>query len=81
LDESSGKETVTQRDLLVEIVHTLKGKGRNESIPKFIISKNSGRPNHPLSTVRLKKERRREAWLLGLKKYFRVHDFSKNLKA
>jgi hypothetical protein len=42
----------TERDLLVvESVHILKEKGRNESIPKFIIMKNSGRPNHPLSMV------------------------------
>jgi hypothetical protein len=49
----------TQRDLLVvELVHILKENKRNESIPKVTISKNSGRPNHPLSTVRLRKERR-----------------------
>jgi hypothetical protein len=29
----------------------------------------------------IKKGEEAEAWLLGLKKYFRVHDFSKNLKA
>jgi hypothetical protein len=29
----------------------------------------------------IKKGEKAEAWLLGLKKYFRVHDFSKNLEA
>jgi hypothetical protein len=29
----------------------------------------------------IKKGEEVEAWLLGLKKYFRVHDFSENLKA
>jgi uncharacterized protein YaaN involved in tellurite resistance len=29
----------------------------------------------------IKKGEEAEAWLLGLKKYFRVHDFSENLKA
>jgi hypothetical protein len=29
----------------------------------------------------IKRGEEAEAWLLGLKKYFRVHDFSKNLKA
>jgi hypothetical protein len=54
------RKLATQRDLLVvELVHILKENGRNKSIPKVIISKNSGRPNHPLSIVRLRKERRR----------------------
>jgi hypothetical protein len=30
---------------------------------------------------KIKKGEEAEAWLLGLKKYFRVHDFSENLKA
>ena len=29
----------------------------------------------------IKKGEEAEAWLLGLKKYFRVHDYSENLKA
>jgi hypothetical protein len=29
----------------------------------------------------IKKGEEAEAWFLGLKKYFRVHDFSKNMKA
>jgi hypothetical protein len=29
----------------------------------------------------IKKGEEAKAWLLGLKKYFRVHDFSENLKA
>jgi hypothetical protein len=29
----------------------------------------------------IKKGEEAEAWLLGLKKYFRIHDFSENLKA
>jgi hypothetical protein len=53
------RKLATQRDLLVvELVHILKENRRNKRIPKFIISKNSGRPNHPLSMVRLRKERR-----------------------
>jgi hypothetical protein len=53
------RKLATQKALIVvELVHILKENERNESIPKFIISKNLGRPNHPLSTVRLRKERR-----------------------
>jgi hypothetical protein len=53
------RKLVTQRDILVvELVHILKENGRNESIPKVIISKNLGRPNQPLWMVRLRKERR-----------------------
>jgi hypothetical protein len=29
----------------------------------------------------IKKGEEAEPWLLGLKKYFRVHDYSENLKA
>jgi hypothetical protein len=35
----------------------------------------------PYFNGEIKKGEEAEAWLLGLKKYFRVHDFSENLKA
>jgi hypothetical protein len=41
--------------------------------------KSSRNPNHPLSGE-IKKGKEAEVWLLVLKKYFRVHDYSKNLK-
>jgi hypothetical protein len=47
------RKLATQRDLLVEeLVLIPEGNERRESIPKVIISKNSRRPNHPLSTVK-----------------------------
>jgi hypothetical protein len=47
------RKLVTRRDLLVaELVLTPEENGRSEIIPKIIISKNSRRPNHPLSTVK-----------------------------
>jgi hypothetical protein len=35
----------------------------------------------PSLDCEINKEDEAKAWLLGLKKYFRVHDFSENLKA
>jgi hypothetical protein len=47
------RKLVTRRDLLVaELVLIPEENGRSESIPKFTISKNSRRPNHPLLTVK-----------------------------
>jgi hypothetical protein len=47
------RKLATRRDLLVaELVLIPEENGRSESIPKVIISKNSRRPNHPLSTVK-----------------------------
>jgi hypothetical protein len=44
------RKLATQRDLLVaELVLIPKENERSKSIPKVIISKNSRRPNHPLS--------------------------------
>jgi hypothetical protein len=52
---------VTQRDILVaKLFHILKGKGGNERIPKFMTLKNSRKPNHPPSTVRLRKGKRKK---------------------
>jgi hypothetical protein len=46
------RKMVTQRDLLVAKLFLIpEENGRSESIPKFTISKNSRRPNHPLSMV------------------------------
>jgi hypothetical protein len=53
------RKLVTRRDLLVaELVHILEENKRNERIPKVIISKNLRRPNHPLLTVRSRRERK-----------------------
>jgi hypothetical protein len=47
------RKLVTRRDLLVVgLVLIPEENGRSEIIPKIIISKNSRRPNHPLSTVK-----------------------------
>jgi hypothetical protein len=47
------RKLVTWRDLLVaESIHIPEESRRSESIPRFIISKNSRSPNHPLSMVR-----------------------------
>jgi hypothetical protein len=47
------RKLATQRDLLVvELVITPEENERSEIIPKIVISKNSRRPNHPLSTVK-----------------------------
>jgi hypothetical protein len=47
------KKLATQRDLLVaELVLMPEENRRSEIIPKVIISKNSRRPNHPLSMVK-----------------------------
>ena len=51
----------TLRDLLVtNLVHILKGMERSESIPKFMILKNSRNPNHPLSMGKLRKGKRQK---------------------
>jgi hypothetical protein len=53
------RKLATVRDLLVaKLAHILKGKETSESIPKFVILKNSRKPNHPLSMERLKKGER-----------------------
>jgi hypothetical protein len=47
------RKLVTRRDLLVaELVLIPEENGRSEIILKIIISKNSRRPNHPLSTMK-----------------------------
>jgi len=47
------RKLATQRYLLVaELVHIPEENRRSEIIPRFIISKNSRRKKHPLSTVR-----------------------------
>jgi hypothetical protein len=47
------RKLAIQRNLLVvELVLIPEENRRSEIIPKIIISKNSRRPNHPLSTVK-----------------------------
>jgi hypothetical protein len=47
------RKLATRRDLLVaELVIIPEENGRSKSLPKVTISKNSRRPNHPLSTVK-----------------------------
>jgi hypothetical protein len=49
----------TLRDILVaKIAHVLKGKERSESVPKFMIHRNSIKPNHPLSMEILRRGKR-----------------------
>jgi hypothetical protein len=51
----------TLRDLLiVKLAQIIKGKGRDESILKFMTLKSSRKPNHPLSMVRLRKGKRQK---------------------
>jgi hypothetical protein len=76
------RKLATRRDLLAaELVLIPEENKRSRNFPRVIILKSSRRPNHPPSTGEIKKGEEAEAWLLGLKKYFRVHDFSENLKA
>jgi hypothetical protein len=47
------RKLATRKDLLVaELVLIPEENERSKIIPKIIISKNSRRPNHPLSTVK-----------------------------
>jgi hypothetical protein len=72
------REWETLRDLLVEkLAHILRRKERSESIPKVTTLKSSRKPNYPLSMEIL----RRWKFLIGLKKHFKVYDYSENLKA
>jgi hypothetical protein len=50
--------------LVVEKAHILKGKERSGSIPKIMILKNSGKPNHPL-LMDIRRGEEVEFWLLG----------------
>jgi hypothetical protein len=72
----------TPRNLLVEkLVPIPRREERRGNIPRVMTLKNSRNPNHPPSMERLRRGKKQEVWLLGLKKYFRVHDYSENLKA
>jgi hypothetical protein len=76
------RKLTTLKGLLVAgPTHILRRKEGNKSIPKPVVLKSSRNPNHPLSTGEMKKGEEAEPWFLGLKKYFRVHDYSENLKA
>ena len=64
----------TVRSLMVE----LQKKQKTSKSHKFEEFKKAKPPSFD---GEIKKGEEAEAWLLGLKKYFRVHDFSENLKA
>jgi hypothetical protein len=70
----------TPRDPIVEkLDHILKGKERSGRIPKIHEEFKKAKP--PSFDGDIKKGEEVEAWLLGLKKYFRVHDYYENVKA
>jgi hypothetical protein len=74
------RKLVIQRALLAaEPIPIPKGNKRRKSLPKVVNSKNSEKPNS--FDGEIKKGEEAEAWLLGLKKYFRVPDFLENMKA
>jgi hypothetical protein len=81
-NDSSGKETGDSEGSSSSKTSSYfrrKRKKRNHS--KNHNLKEFKRAKPPSFDGEIKKGGEVEAWLLGLKKYFRVHDFSKNLKA
>jgi hypothetical protein len=81
LEESSSEETDNSKDPLVaKLVHIPRGEERRGNIPRVMTLKSSRNPNHPLSMEKLRRGKKQKFGLLGLKKYFRVHDYSENLK-
>ena len=82
LDDSSGKETSDSEGSSSSITSShswRKWKKRNHSKNHNLEEFKKAKP--PSFDSELKKGEEVEAWLLGLKKYFKVHYFSKNLKA
>jgi hypothetical protein len=56
-------------------------KRKNQKLSKSHNLADFKKAKPPSFDGEIKKGEEAEAWLLGLKKYFRVHDFSENLKA
>jgi hypothetical protein len=56
-------------------------KQKKQKTPKRYKFEEFKKAKPPSFDGEIKKGEEVEAWLLGLKKYFRVHDFSENLKA
>jgi hypothetical protein len=72
----------TPRNLLVEkLVPILRGKGKKRKHSKSHDPEEFKKSKPPTFDGEIKKGEEAEVWLLGLKKYFRVHDYSENLKA
>jgi hypothetical protein len=76
------RKLATRRDRLVtELVLITEENERSEIIPKNHNLEEFKKAKPPSFDGEIKKGEEAEAWLLGLKKYFKVHDFSENLKA
>jgi hypothetical protein len=82
LGESSGKEADNSKwssSTRANSHSQKKGRKRKRSKTRGIEEFKKAKPLSFDGVI--KKEEEAEAWLLGLKKYFRVHDYSENLKA
>jgi hypothetical protein len=76
------RKMTNPRDILEEkLIHIPKGEERRGNIPRAMNLKSLRKQNHPLSMEKLRRGKKQKFWLLGLKKYFRVHDYYENLKA
>jgi hypothetical protein len=64
-----------------KLVPNLRKKERRGNIPRVMTLKNARKPNHPPSMERLRRGKKKKFGYFVLKKYFRVHDYSENLKA
>jgi hypothetical protein len=73
------RKLATPRDLLVaKLGHIVKRKRKNFKSHDYEELKKAKPPSF---NGKIERGEEAEDWLLGLKKYFRVHDYSKNLKA
>jgi hypothetical protein len=75
------KLTTPKNCLVVRLVHIPRGEERRGNIPRAMYPEDFKKAKPPTFDGEIKKGEEVEVWLLGLKKYFRVHDYSENLKA
>jgi hypothetical protein len=76
-----GRKLAVRRDLLAAELVLIPEEERRRKLSKGHKFEEFRKAKPPSFDGEIKKGEEAEAWLLGLKKYFRVHDFSENLKA
>ena len=82
LGESSGKEVDNFEGSSSRRANSYsQKKGRKQKCSKTRGPEDFKKAKPPSFDGEIKKGEEAKAWLLGLKKYFRVHDYSENLKA
>jgi hypothetical protein len=82
LSDSSEKEVGDSEDSSSSRISSYsRRKQKNQKTSKGHKFEEFRKAKQPYFDGEIKKGKEVEAWLLGLKKYFRVHDFSENLKA